>query len=435
VNPISAALYTVFIFVQCAIAALLSRAAGRRWKGSGLALARAAVYAFSAVVIVGYLLTMSDLMSRWGLHGGTVAILGAIDFAYLLAVTGVLAVYGLLWQVRRQFNAEVNPVRRRMINAAGNALMAGPFVVIGYGALIQRTDFHVREIDVPMRGLPDDLDGLRLLQISDIHLSPFLSEAELARAIDAALDLRPHVALITGDLISSRGDPLDACIRQLARVKADAGVFGCMGNHERYVGVESYTALAAGRVGIQFLRSEARQLRFGNAVLNLAGVDYQSLAGKQLYLKGAERLVVPGAFNVLLSHNPDVFPVAARQGYNLLLAGHTHGGQVTVEILDQSINPARFLTPYVYGLYRLPGGLPAGAGGVSDSLPRLPGAAPGGPAVTANAAGGSGRGQERPPGAAPGSAAAYVTRGIGTIGIPARIGAPPEISLVRLRKA
>src|ERR1017187_4567140 len=93
------------------------------------------------------------------------------------------------------------------------------------------------------------------------------------------------------------------------------------------------------------------------------------------------------ATNVLLQHNPDVFPAAARQGYNLLLAGHTHGGQVTVEILDQSINPARFFTPYVYGLYR-----------------------------------------KRNP-------AAYVTRGIGTIGIPARIGAPPEISLLRLRKA
>ena len=96
---------------------------------------------------------------------------------------------------------------------------------------------------------------------------------------------------------------------------------------------------------------------------------------------------MPGATNVLLQHNPDVFPEAARQGYNLLLAGHTHGGQVTVEILDQSINPARFFTPYVYGLYRA------------------------------------------------GNSAAYVTRGIGTIGIPARIGAPPEISLLRLRKA
>ena len=140
-------------------------------------------------------------------------------------------------------------------------------------------------------------------------------------------------------------------------------------------------------VGIRFLRGEAQALRFGNATLNLAGLDFQPQRMRDRYLHGAERLIVPGATNILLQHNPDVFPAAARQGYNLLLAGHTHGGQVTVEILDQSINPARFFTPYVYGLYRQ------------------------------------------------GNAAAYVTRGIGTIGIPARIGAPPEISLLRLRKA
>jgi uncharacterized protein len=160
-----------------------------------------------------------------------------------------------------------------------------------------------------------------------------------------------------------------------------------MGNHERYAKAEDYTQQASARRGIRFLRGQAQGLRFGSATLNLAGVDHQSKAGGRRYLIGAEQLVQPGSVNVLLSHNPDVFPVAAAQGYNLMLAGHTHGGQVTVEILDQSVNPARFFTPYVYGLYRS------------------------------------------------GAAAAYVTRGIGTIGIPARIGAPPEISVLRLRKA
>ncbi|MEI9975500.1 MAG: hypothetical protein WDO73_27585 [Ignavibacteriota bacterium] len=140
-------------------------------------------------------------------------------------------------------------------------------------------------------------------------------------------------------------------------------------------------------MGVPILRSQTRALRFGNATLNIAGVDYQPFYERSKYLYGAEKLILPGATNILLSHNPDVLPVAAQQGYNLMLAGHTHGGQVSVEILDQAINPIRFLTSYVYGLYRQ------------------------------------------------GSTAAYVTRGIGTIGIPARIGAPPEISLLRLRKA
>ena len=265
--------------------------------------------------------------------------------------------------------------------------MAAPFAVLGYGTLVQRTNFRVREIDVALDGLPQDLDGFRLLQLSDIHLSAFLSEDELARVIDAARELRPNLAVMTGDLISLPGDPLDACIRQLARLKSDAGIFACLGNHERYARAENYTAAAGARAGIQFLRGERQSLRFGNAVLNLAGVDHQALTEKQSYLRGAERLVMPDAVNVLLSHNPDVFPVAAKQGYNLLLAGHTHGGQVTIEILQQDINPARFFTPFVYGLFR------------------------------------------------EGKAAAYVTRGIGTIGIPARIGAPPEIAVLRLRKA
>ena len=338
-------------------------------------------------MLAGYFCTLSDMISRLRVSTELATIIGAVSFMYFLAATGVLAAEYIIARARRHLNADANPGRRQALNAIGGALMASPFAVIGYGALVQRTDFRVRELDVPIAGLDKDLDGIRVLQLSDIHLSAFLKESELARVIDAAVELRPHLAVVTGDLISLRGDRLDDCIRQLARVKADAGVFGCMGNHERYADAEKYAEDAAARVGIRFLRHQAQPLRFGSATLNLAGVDYQSVAGRHVYLKGAERLVAPGALNVLLSHNPDVFPVAARQGYNLVLAGHTHGGQVTVEILDQEINPARFLTPYVYGLYRL------------------------------------------------GNSVEYVTRGIGTIGIPARIGAPPEISVLRLRKA
>src|SRR5262249_48318117 len=113
-----------------------------------------------------------------------------------------------------------------------------------------------------------------------------------------------------------------------------------------------YTAQAAARFGVRFLRGQRETLRFGNSVVNLAGIDYQPWSERRNYLAGKEKLVTPGAINVLLSHNPDVFPAAAHQGYNLVLAGHTHGGQISVEILDQYINPARFFTPFIYGTYR-----------------------------------------------------------------------------------
>jgi len=247
---------------------------------------------------------------------------------------------------------------------------------------VQRFQLSLREQNIAVQDLPRDLDGLRLVQLTDIHLSPFLSERELERAVAMANETRAHVALVTGDLITGPGDPLDACLNQLARLRADAGVFGCMGNHEIYTGSEAYVAFRGARLGIRFLRRAAAALRFGNAALNLAGVDYQRL--NRPYLVGAEQLIQPGACNLLLSHNPDVFPVAVRQGYQLTVAGHTHGGQVRVEILRQDLNIARFFTPYVDGLYRQ------------------------------------------------GSSSIFVSRGIGTIALPVRLGSPPEVALLRL---
>lgn len=378
----------IFLPVQWRITVLLLRAARRRFSGAWAAAARRAVFVLDAVLALGGLLDFVAAMGGPLVAGRLPFALRTFTLAYCMPATAVLVLRIMLRGLRKLVGAtEFNPGRRRALNAAGNLVLAAPFAALSYGALVGRLDFHVREVDVPIAGLPADLDGLRLLHLSDIHLSAFLSEAQLARVIDAANGLRPHLAAVTGDLISAPGDPIDACIRQLARINAEAGVVACMGNHERFAEVEDYTASAAARAGIAFLRGATRPLRFGQATLHVAGVDYQPLFQKDNYLRGAGRLVIPGETNLLLSHNPDVFPVAARQGYNLMLSGHTHGGQVSVEILDQAINPARFLTPYVYGLYRQ------------------------------------------------GPAAAYVTRGIGTIGIPARIGAPPEISLLRLRKA
>ncbi len=373
-------LIAIFTLVQWRITAVILGAANRR-------AVRVAIFCFDALAAVSYAFTFSTVLAALRVPSHIGMVLGAGALAYFMSATMVVAIYQVLALVRKRVRADINPGRRHVLNAAGGALLATPFLAMGYGAFVQRTDFRVREVDIPLPGLPRDLEGLRILQLSDIHLGAFLSESEFARVIDAARELRPHLTVITGDLISGHSDPLDACIRQLARLKADAGVFACMGNHERYARVEDYTARASARAGIRFLRGESQGLRFGDSLLNLAGVDFESYGQRHSYLRGAERLVVPGATNVLLQHNPDVFPVAARQGYNLLLAGHTHGGQVTVEILDQALNPARFFTRYVYGLYRA------------------------------------------------GNSAAYVTRGIGTIGIPARIGAPPEISLLRLGKA
>jgi hypothetical protein len=363
------------------------RQARCRFSGSALRTARFSILLFDSLFVIGCAYNAQAVLGNLPFLNPHASLLGAAALSYAVLAGAVLGAHALFRAAGKRLPADFNPARRHILNVAGGALVAAPFAALAYGSFIGRLDFHVREVDIALPDLPAALDGLRLLHLSDIHLSAFLSERDFARVIDTANTLRPHLALVTGDLISNAGDPLDACIRQIARLKTDAGIFGCMGNHERYAVAEQYTQQAAARAGVRFLRHQAAPLHYGDAVLNLAGVDYQSLGDRQHYLRGADRLIAPGAFNLLLSHNPDVFPVAARQGYDLLLAGHTHGGQVSVEILDRSINPARFLTPYVYGLYRS------------------------------------------------GPSAAYVTRGIGTIGVPARIGAPPEISILRLRKA
>ncbi len=299
-----------------------------------------------------------------------------------LVASGALVAAGLhaLW--RR--SARWNPGRRAFLRAAAGAFASAPPAAFAVGILIERLNARAVEVDLPVPGLPGDLEGLRIVQLTDIHLGPFLGEAELARAVDMANEFRPHLAVVTGDLISARRGPLEACLRELGRLQAEAGILGCHGNHEIYAGVEGLATRLGAQRGLIFLRKDCRELRFGDATLNVAGVDYQRRG--EPYLRGVGKLLRRSALNLLLSHNPDVFPVAAELGFDLVLAGHTHGGQVNVEILGEHLNVARFWTPYVYGLYR------------------------------------SAR------------SALFVSRGLGTVGIPLRLGAPPEIVCLRLRR-
>jgi len=328
------------------------------------------------------------------------------DFAFTLSavphlIRGVLIATGNIWGMTAvasfviyllfRFMASrgapaYSPERRRLIQAAGTVAVAAPFAVAAFGAIVERTAFHVKEIDLPIPNLHPDLVGLRIGQLSDLHVSPWLSVREAGRAVDMLNEMKPHLTVVTGDVITQPGDPLDGAIQELGRLRADAGVLGCLGNHERYARCQNYETREAARYGIGILRGQSRVLRWGNGVLNVAGVDYQARRDGE-YLVDAGKLVVPGAANLLLSHNPDVFPVAVQKGFDAVMSGHTHGGQVTVEILNQTLNLARFATPYVAGLYRLQG------------------------------------------------RSCYVTAGIGTIALPVRIGAPPEITVVRLTRA
>jgi hypothetical protein len=275
--------------------------------------------------------------------------------------------------------------RREVVSSLAKAAVGAPFAVAGYGTFIGRQQFELREIELAFPDLPASLDGLRIAQITDIHAGPYLALKDVERVVDMTNETRPHLTVVTGDLITATGDPLEQTLDRLAGLRADSGVWGCMGNHEDFTRSKGFTESYGGKRGVRFLRQQREALRFGDATLNLSGVDYQWQS--RPYLVKAGELVEPGAFNLLLSHNPDVFPEAVGLGYDLVLGGHTHGGQVTVEIVEQWVNAGHFFTPYVAGEYRI------------------------------------------------GDSALYVSRGIGTVNLPMRIGALPEVTLVRLKRA
>jgi hypothetical protein len=278
------------------------------------------------------------------------------------------------------------------------AYFAGALPLLGatYGFAAERFRYQVRKIDVPIANLPPGLEGMKIVQLSDIHIGDFMPRDEVQRAVVMANDLKADLAVVTGDFISNEYDPLEVCIQELSKLRAPMGTWGCNGNHEIYAGAEAAAQQLFRQNGMRLLRQENVELSHQGSKFNLIGVDYQrdhmTRGPKGPMLQGMEPLIRRDVPNILLSHNPNSFRRAAEMGVELSLAGHTHGGQVKVEIVDHSISPARLITDFVAGLYHLP--TPSG-----------------------------------------GRSFLYVNRGLGTFGMPVRLGVPPEITLLTLRKA
>jgi hypothetical protein len=300
-----------------------------------------------------------------------------------------------------------------------------------YGFVVERLHYRVERVEIPIPNLPEALDGLRIGQLSDVHIGGYMTRDQIRRAVEMANEIAPELFVFTGDFVTTAGDPLGDCIEELARLRAPLGVWACNGNHETYARCEDQAALLCRQAGIRLLRFENAQLAWRGEKFNLMGVDYQRSSRFRgsipPMLSGVEhRLLRPEMPNILLSHNPNAFVRAAEIGIDLTLAGHTHGGQIQVEILDSRLNPARFMTEFVAGLYRRP--VPTGELVTRPSFTSSSPAANEGPLVTdAGLAQGSDRN--------PRIAHLYVNCGLGTVGAPVRIGSPPEITLLVLRRA
>jgi hypothetical protein len=245
---------------------------------------RAAAALAAVVSAVGLgLLLVSELFEIDELFAAPDSLPVLVGMAGSVYAAGCFGAYLLWWcfELLRRFRGRdgrpdgiESPGRRRALSTVADAALAAPFVVAGYGAFIGRTDLQVHETDILIKYLPADLEGLRITQLTDIHAGFYLSPRELERIVAVANETKPHIAVITGDLITVPEDPLDETIKALGGLRADAGVFGCMGNHEHYAGAKRYVEqMSLRREDAKYLRHRSETLRFGDARLALSGVD------------------------------------------------------------------------------------------------------------------------------------------------------------------
>jgi predicted MPP superfamily phosphohydrolase len=334
-----------------------------------------------------------------GLGFLAVAVVGGVEWLSRPA----LAALPVAQQVR------VESARRTVFRYAASLAGGLPLLAAVYGATAGRLRYRLVPVDVPIAYLPPSLDGLRIVHLSDLHIGDFVSRAAIRRAVDLVNTAQPDLAVLIGDLITSDRDPLEDCIAALSRLRAPLGIWGCHGNHERSAGVEARAQALFTRYGMHLLRQQCAELSWHGGRFNLIGIDDQRAriraGGPSSILRDIEALVRPDIPNILLSHNPGTFPRAAALGIALSLAGHTHGGQIRVALGDRQWSPARLITPFVAGLYRLPFWL---EGRAADDA--------GTPCSRQ-------------------SAFLYVNRGLGTFALPLRLGVPPEITVLTPRAA
>lgn len=260
-------------------------------------------------------------------------------------------------------------IKSALAQAARHALTE-PFMLS-----IERQEIHLRR-------LPARLDGLRIVHLSDLHYGPLVNPAHLERAVSAANELRPDLIALTGDYISQDRIYAAPCAEVVGKLRARYGVYAVLGNHDHWTDATLIADLFRAE-GVRVLINEGSRMDVRGETFWLAGVDDTMVGLEDLSLALAGSRA--GEFKLLLAHNPVILRRAARANVDLVLSGHTHGGQVTWRSeKNRSGRPRRRML--------------RGLGRRSNTQ-------------------------------------IYVTRGLGTVVLPIRYGCPPEISVLELRCA
>jgi predicted MPP superfamily phosphohydrolase len=236
--------------------------------------------------------------------------------------------------------------------AVGTTVLLLAWGFTGGQARVERTRTRL-----VLPGLDARLAGLRVVQVSDLHIGNHLSGRSLARMVERVNAEDADLVVITGDIFDFDPAFVEDGARQLGRLRARAGVYAILGNHDVYTGAELVAdGLARLAPGIRLLRDEIVRLPLA-APLYLAGVEDpgREWAARRLELPALAQLAAlrpADGPTLLLVHRPEVFPQAAKLGFPLVLAGHTHGGQLALPTPGGHWNLARFATPLSRGLFR-----------------------------------------------------------------------------------
>lgn len=256
--------------------------------------------------------------------------------------------------------------------------LAGNLSQFARYALAEASSLSLEKIDIKLKRLPKKLEGFRLVHLSDLHHSPFTNLEHILRAVKVANRLKPDMFILTGDYVSHETEYIAPVAEVLGELESEFGTFACLGNHDHWTDAKLVTNRFR-RAGINVLINEGFRFTARDVSFWLCGVD-DYMVGKT-DLRSALHGSFPDEMKLLLAHNPVIFRQAARFGVDLVLSGHTHGGQVKLREEDKRILPPRKLKN---GLHQR-----------KDTQ-------------------------------------IYITRGIGTVVLPIRYQCPPEISLIEL---
>jgi uncharacterized protein len=172
-----------------------------------------------------------------------------------------------------------SPGRRRFLEQTAIGVAAAPFFAGTYGLFYGRLNLQTTHQRIRLRRLPTALEGFRIVQLSDLHISAFMTADQIRRYAAIANELKPDLVALTGDFLTWDENAQQAVVEALSALRAPFGVLGCLGNHEWLTGTEdSITRLFAAQ-GTRILRNERAAITTGGTMINLLGVDYQSLRG------------------------------------------------------------------------------------------------------------------------------------------------------------